>query len=83
MADIRLHLVVNGHDHRAASERRKRADDKRAPVARPHANALARFHAEPVKLPAQRLDFAPERPVVHRAAGINDGSAGWPLAGGA
>ena len=73
---------MNRHDHRAAAERRQRADDKCAAVARPHADALSRFHAEPVELAAQRLDFAPERLVIQRAAGINDGGAFRPLAGG-
>ena len=79
---IRLHLVMNGHDDRAAAQRRQRADDERASVARPHADALSFAHAQPVKLDAQRLDFAPERLVIQRAAGINDGGAVGPLAGG-
>src|ERR1035437_4060432 len=73
---------MNGHDHRAATERRQRADDERASVARPHADTLSFAHAEPVKLDAQRFDFAPERLVVQRAAGINDGGAIRPLTGG-
>ena len=73
---------MDGHDDRAAAERRQRADDKRASVARPHADALSRAHAQPVELDPQRLDFAPERLVIQRAAGINDGDAVGPLAGG-
>ena len=78
----RLHLVMDGHDHRAASQRRQRADDKSASVARPHAHALSFAHAQPVKLDPQRFDFAPERPVIQRTAGINDGHAVRPLPGG-
>ena len=73
---------MNRHDHRTAAERRQRADDECASVARPHADALAFAHAETVELDAQRLDLAPKRLVIQRAAGINDGSAGGPLAGG-
>ena len=79
---VRLHLVMDGHDHRAAAQRRQRADDEGAPVARPHAHALPCAHAQPVKLDPQRLDFAPERLVIQRAAGINDGDAVGPLPGG-
>ena len=49
---IQLHLVMNRHDHRAAAERRQRADDERAAVARPHADTLAGFHAELIELRA-------------------------------
>ena len=72
---------MNRHDDRAAAERRQRADDERAAIARPHADALAGLHAEPVELAAQRLDFAPERLVIQLAAAVNDGRAAWPLTG--
>ena len=73
---------MDGHDDRAASQRRQRADDERAPVARPHAHALPFAHAQPVKLGPQRFDFAPEGTVIQRTAGINDGNAVGPLPGG-
>ena len=76
---IHFHLVMNRHDHRTAAERRERANDKRASVARSHADALAGLHAKPVELAAQRLDLAPERLVIQRAAGINDGGAVGPI----
>ena len=78
----RLHLMVNGHDDRAAAQRRQRADDKRASIARPHTDALPFTHTQPVKLDLQSFDFPPERLVIQRPAGINNGSAVRPLTGG-
>ena len=78
----RLHLVMDGHDDRAATQRRQRADDKCASVARPHADTLSFAHAQPVELNPQCFDFAPERPVIQRTAGINDGDMVGPLPGG-
>src|ERR1039458_6719614 len=74
--------MVDGHDDGTASQRGQGADDEGASVAALHPHALAIAHAELGELAAHRFDLAPERLVIHRAGGIDDGYAVRPLASG-